>query len=51
MIDMKGAITKECRIKLKLMLAQGHFVHCLKTVGELLQFLMDHRYPMRSPAH
>ena len=50
LVDMKGMLTKECRLKLKLMLAHGHVVHCLKSAGELLQFLMDHAYPVRASA-
>lgn len=41
-IDTKGMITPDCKLKLKLMLAQGNEVHCVKTLGELTTFLAEH---------
>lgn len=41
-IDTKGVLTAECRLKLKLMLSLGHVVHCVRSVGAIAQFLHEH---------
>lgn len=41
-IDTKGVITADCKLKLKLMLSQGHEVHCVGSVNAIAQFLHEH---------
>lgn len=42
LVDTKGVTTREFLLKQKMMLAQGHRVHCIKTLGALMVFLMEH---------
>ena len=41
-VDTKGVITPDCRLKLKLMLSLGHKVHCVGSVAALAAFLHEH---------
>lgn len=41
-LDTKGMITPDCRLKIKLLLAQGHVVNLISTLTELHKFLVGH---------
>lgn len=40
-VDTKGMITPDCKLKLKMMLSQGNPVKCIGNLGELSQFLVE----------
>lgn len=40
-VDTKGIITPDCKLKLKMMLAQGNPVHCIANLRELAEFLVE----------
>lgn len=40
-VDTKGMITPDCKLKLKLLLAQGVVVHCVGSLTELAKLLVE----------